>query len=186
MAVATSDLQLAVPSAGMSQASTVKPPVPAILIVDDNAAKRLAIRAMLAPLAIRLVEVDSGRDALRAIVRQTFAMVLMDVRMPTLNGYETARLIRQRAQSEFTPIMFVTAFGSDEIETENAYAGGAVDFIFTPIRPEVLPRSRRSSGCSFSPPNCSVRLMRLRRSMPRWQGAKRVPRLCFRTWPTES
>ncbi len=112
--------------------------VPAILIVDDNAAKRIAIRAMLAPLGVDVVEADSGRAALRAILRQTFAMVLMDVRMPTLDGYETAKLIRERSQSERTPIMFVTAFGSDEIETETAYAGGAVDFIFTPIVPEIL------------------------------------------------
>jgi diguanylate cyclase (GGDEF)-like protein/PAS domain S-box-containing protein len=114
------------------------PLVPAILVVDDNAAKRIAIRAMLTPLGIEVVEVESGRDALRAIMRQTFAMVLMDVRMPTLDGYETAKLIRQRPQSELTPIVFVTAFGSDEVETATAYASGAVDFIFTPIRPEVL------------------------------------------------
>jgi diguanylate cyclase (GGDEF)-like protein/PAS domain S-box-containing protein len=118
--------------------STLSPLMPAILVVDDNAAKRIAIRAMLAPLGIEVVEADSGREALRAIVRQTFAMVLMDVRMPTLDGYETAKLIRQRSQSEFTPIIFVTAFGSDEVETATAYASGAVDFIFTPILPDVL------------------------------------------------
>jgi diguanylate cyclase (GGDEF)-like protein/PAS domain S-box-containing protein len=124
--------------AGGSEDDASGPLTPAILVVDDNAAKRIAIRAMLAPLGIDVVEAESGREALRAIVRQTFAMVLMDVRMPTLDGYETAKLIRQRKQSESTPIMFVTAFGSDEVETETAYAGGAVDFIFTPIRPEVL------------------------------------------------
>ena len=127
------------PSPGnVSEDSAAGRLVPAILIVDDNAAKRLALRAMLAPLDVDVVEADSGREALRAIVRQTFAMVLMDVRMPTLDGYETAKLIRQRSQSEATPIMFVTAFGSDQLETDNAYASGAVDFIFTPIRPEVL------------------------------------------------
>jgi diguanylate cyclase (GGDEF)-like protein/PAS domain S-box-containing protein len=116
----------------------ISPLLPAILVVDDNAAKRIAIQAMLAPLGIDVVEADSGRAALRAIVRQNFAVVLMDVRMPTLDGYETAKLIRQRSQSERTPIMFVTAFGSDEVETAAAYAGGAVDFIFTPIQPEIL------------------------------------------------
>jgi diguanylate cyclase (GGDEF)-like protein/PAS domain S-box-containing protein len=114
------------------------PPAPAILIVDDNAAKRLATRTMLAPLGHTLVEADSGRGALRAVLRQTFAMILMDVRMPSLDGYETAKLIRQRRQSAITPIIFVTGFGRDETETNAAYAGGAVDFIFNPIHPEVL------------------------------------------------
>ncbi len=117
-------------------ASAVLPP--AILVVDDNAAKRIAIRAMLAPLGHHVIEVDSGREALRAVLHGTFALILMDVRMPTLDGYETAKLIRQRPQSELTPIIFVTAFGSDETETATAYASGAVDFIFTPILPDVL------------------------------------------------
>jgi diguanylate cyclase (GGDEF)-like protein/PAS domain S-box-containing protein len=69
---------------------------------------------------------------------QTFAVILMDVRMPTLDGYETAKLIRQRSQSELTPFIFITAFGGNETETAAAYASGAVDFIFTPILPEVL------------------------------------------------
>jgi len=110
----------------------------AVLVVDDNAAKRLAVRAMLAPLGHAVVEADSGRAALRAVTSQTFAVILMDVRMPTLDGYETAKLIRQRRQSEFTPFIFITAFGGDETETAAAYASGAVDFVFTPILPEVL------------------------------------------------
>jgi diguanylate cyclase (GGDEF)-like protein/PAS domain S-box-containing protein len=121
-----------------AQASAALEPNPAILVVDDNAAKRLAVRAMLAPLGHSVIEAESGRDALRAVLRQTFAMILMDVRMPTLDGYETAKLIRQRAQSGLTPIIFVTAFGGDENETASAYASGAVDFIFTPILPDVL------------------------------------------------
>jgi diguanylate cyclase (GGDEF)-like protein/PAS domain S-box-containing protein len=134
----TTTSDLAAPPGHASEALTDSRVRPAILIVDDNLAKRVALRSMLAPLDVDMVEAESGREALRAIVRQTFAMVLMDVRMPTLDGYETAKLIRQRAQSESTPIMFVTAFGSDELETQTAYASGAVDFIFTPIRPEVL------------------------------------------------
>lgn len=114
------------------------PSPPAILVVDDSSAKRLAIRAMLTPLGCEVAEASSGREALRAVLDETFAMILMDVRMPTLGGYETAELIRQRPQSKFTPIIFVTAFGGDEAETTAAYASGAVDFIFTPIMPEVL------------------------------------------------
>jgi diguanylate cyclase (GGDEF)-like protein/PAS domain S-box-containing protein len=110
----------------------------AVLVVDDNAAKRLAVRAMLTPLGHVVVEADSGRAALRAVLRQSFAVILMDVRMPTLDGYETAKLIRRRRQSEHTPIIFLTAFGRDEVETATAYASGAVDFIFAPILADVL------------------------------------------------
>ena len=116
----------------------VEPSGAAVLVVDDDARKRLAIQAMLAPLEYTVVEADSGRAALRAVLRQPFAVILMDVRMPTLDGYETAKLIRQRPEFGRTPIIFVTAFGRDETETADAYASGAVDFIFTPIIPDVL------------------------------------------------
>ena len=114
-------------------------PPPAILIVDDDAGKRLAIRAILAPLGHVIVEADSGRAALRAVLRERFALILMDVRMPTLDGYETARLIRERSQTRLTPIIFVTGSVEDDPgATETAYASGAVDFIFTPVHPDVL------------------------------------------------
>ena len=89
----------------------VEAPGAAVLVVDDDAGKRLAIQAMLAPLGYAVVEADSGRAALRAVLRQPFAVILMDVRMPTLDGYETAKLIRQRTEFGRTPIIFVTAFG---------------------------------------------------------------------------
>jgi putative two-component system response regulator len=114
------------------------PPPAAVLVVDDNAGKRLAVRAMLDPLGHAVVEADSGRAALRAVTQQSFAVILMDVVMPILDGYETARLIRQSSESERTPIIFLTAFRRDETETASAYANGAVDFIFTPVLAEVL------------------------------------------------
>jgi putative two-component system response regulator len=114
-------------------------PSPAsVLVVDDNAGKRLAVRAMLAPLGHAVVEVDSGRAALLAVAQQSFAVILMDVSMPILDGYETAKLIRQRIESASTPIIFLTAYGHDETETASAYASGAVDFIFTPVLADVL------------------------------------------------
>jgi diguanylate cyclase (GGDEF)-like protein/PAS domain S-box-containing protein len=113
-------------------------PAPAILIVDDNVDKRVALKAMLAPLGHTIVEVDSGRVALQTALHQTFALILMDVRMPELNGFETAKLIRQHPPSASTPIIFVTAFGGGESEAASAYASGAVDFIFTPVLPGVL------------------------------------------------
>jgi diguanylate cyclase (GGDEF)-like protein/PAS domain S-box-containing protein len=123
---------------GLAEAPAGDPAVAAVLVVDDNEAKRLAVRAMLAPLGHVVVEAGSGRAALRAVLRQPFAVILMDVRMPTLDGYETAKLIRQRTQLALTPIIFVTAFGGDEAQAATAYASGAVDFVFTPILPEVL------------------------------------------------
>lgn len=115
-----------------------EPPTAAVLVVDDNAAKRLALRGMLAPLGHAVVEAESGRAALRAVLRQDFAVILMDVRMPILDGYETAKLIRERGQSALTPFIFVTAFGGEAAEAINAYKSGAVDFIFTPVQAEVL------------------------------------------------
>ena len=106
-----------------------------VLVVDDDPSKRIAVQAMLAPLGYRVVEADSGNAALRAVLDQDFAVILMDVRMPALSGYETAKLIRRR---QLTPIIFVTAFGRDDTETATAYASGAVDFVFTPIDANVL------------------------------------------------
>jgi putative two-component system response regulator len=127
-------------AAGMIDAPPAAPQVApaAVLVVDDNAGKRLAVRAMLAPLGHAVVEAESGRAALDAVQQQSFAVILMDVVMPILDGYETARLIRQRSQSQATPIIFLTAFRRDETETASAYANGAVDFIFTPVLAEVL------------------------------------------------
>ncbi len=113
-------------------------PTPTILVVDDNAAKRVALRAMIAPLGYTVVEAASGRAALSALLDATFAMILMDVRMPTLNGFETAKLCREQVRGGRTPIIFVTAVGSENGEAAEAYASGAVDFIFTPVLPEIL------------------------------------------------
>ena len=85
-----------------------------------------------------LVDVDSGLEALLAVSAQQFAVILMDVRMPGMNGYETAKLIRARGESGMTPIIFMTAFGRDEVETTTAYASGAVDFMFSPIAGDAL------------------------------------------------
>jgi CheY-like chemotaxis protein/anti-sigma regulatory factor (Ser/Thr protein kinase) len=110
----------------------------AILVVDDNAAKRLAIGAILEPLGHVIVEAASGQEALRAVMATTFAVILMDVNMPTMDGYETARLIRRRRECEHTPVIFVTAYSRDEAQIPLAYASGAVDFIFAPLTPDVL------------------------------------------------
>ncbi len=109
-----------------------------ILVVDDNSAKRLALKAVLKPLDFRVVQAESGLAALRRVMAEDFAVILLDVCMPIMDGFETAALMRQRMQSEMTPIIFITAFGSDEIEHIDRYAEGAVDFIFAPVEPDVL------------------------------------------------
>jgi CheY-like chemotaxis protein len=111
---------------------------PAVLVVNDYEGQRAAIRSMLEPLGVAIVEADSGRAALRAVFDQMFAVILMDVRMPHMDGYETADLIRVHPRSTRTPIIFVTAHASDDIETVSAYTLGAVDFLFTPLVPDVL------------------------------------------------
>jgi two-component system cell cycle response regulator len=109
-----------------------------VLVVDDNAAKRFALNAVLSPLGYTLVEADSGVEALRCLMIQDFAVILLDVLMPVMDGFETASRIRMRPRSEMTPIIFITAHGPDEVAHADHYAQGAVDFIFAPIPPDEL------------------------------------------------
>ena len=117
--------------------TTSKLSVP-ILVVDDNPSKRLALKAIVSPLGYSVVEAGSGQDALRRILVRDFAVILLDVRMPVMDGFETAALIRMRRRSEMTPIIFITAFANDEIEQTDRYAEGAVDFMYAPVDPDVL------------------------------------------------
>jgi signal transduction histidine kinase/DNA-binding response OmpR family regulator len=108
-----------------------------ILIVDDRPDKILALEAVLEDLRQNIVRAYSGREALRALLASEFAVILLDVNMPGMDGFETASLIRQRKSSEHVPIIFVTAFG-DENHSSRGYSLGAVDYIQTPVVPEVL------------------------------------------------
>jgi PAS domain S-box-containing protein len=110
----------------------VAEPVP-VLIVDDDADKRLALRSILSSLDYAIVEADSAVAALRCVMAQDFAVILLDVSMPITDGFETAALIRKRKQSEATPIVFITALAGDELAATDRYAGGAVDFMFAPV-----------------------------------------------------
>lgn len=109
-----------------------------ILVVDDNARNLLAIDVALGDFAGRVVKAKSGEDALRALLRQDYAVILLDVQMPGLDGFETARLIRSRDRCKHTPIIFVTAFDQKRDEVLRGYQLGAVDFLFKPITPEIL------------------------------------------------
>src|ERR1700694_3556552 len=109
-----------------------------ILVVDDDATKRFALKTILAPLGETVVEASSGADGLRQLLRQEFAVILLDVRMPAMDGFETAQLIRQRPRSELTPIIFVTALDQAETDMGRGYDLGAVDFVFAPVVPAIL------------------------------------------------
>jgi signal transduction histidine kinase len=113
-------------------------PLTNILIVDDDAGKMVALRSVLDPLGENIVEARSGADALRNLLKQDFAVILLDVRMPIMNGFETAELIRQRPASELTPIIFVTALDQAQTDMGRGYELGAVDFVFSPVVPTIL------------------------------------------------
>jgi two-component system, sensor histidine kinase len=108
-----------------------------ILIVDDVPEKRLAVEVVLQELGQKIVSVGSGPEALRQLLNDDFAVILLDVNMPDLDGFETAELIRKRRRSEHTPIIFLTAFPDDAYATRG-YSLGAVDYILTPVVPAVL------------------------------------------------
>ena len=109
-----------------------------ILMVDDRDDKLLALEATLEPLGHNLIKAKSGKEALRILLKQEVAVILLDVSMPGMDGFETAALIRQRPSSETTPIIFVTAVSASPNEMFQGYSLGAVDYILTPLVPDVL------------------------------------------------
>jgi len=108
-----------------------------ILIVDDTAAQRMAVESVLADLQENVVAVDSGREALRYLLDHDVAVILLDVNMPEMDGFETAALIRQRTRTRNVPIIFLTA-DTDELHAARGYSLGAVDYLFSPFLPDVL------------------------------------------------
>jgi len=108
-----------------------------VLIVDDRHDKLLALSAALADVCPHIATADSGRAALKLLLERSFAVILLDVNMPGMDGFETATLIRQRQRSESTPIIFITSFG-DDMHVSRGYSLGAVDYILAPVVPEVL------------------------------------------------
>jgi PAS domain S-box-containing protein len=108
-----------------------------ILLVDDNPDNLFSLNAVLEPLNEEILMAHSGEEALRLCLEHDFAAILLDVRMPRLDGFETAEFIRARKRSRHTPILFLTAYRSDE-QLFRGYDLGAVDFLFRPVVPEVL------------------------------------------------
>ena len=109
-----------------------------ILLVDDYPANLAALEAILEPLGHRLVKATSGRQAIELLAREEVAVVLMDVRMPGLDGFKTAELMRSRWRAKSTPVIFLTAADTEAAAILDGYARGAADFLVRPFEPEIL------------------------------------------------
>jgi PAS domain S-box-containing protein len=109
-----------------------------VLLVDDRPENLLALEAILEPLEQKLLYAHSGEEALRQLLHHDVAVILLDVQMPVLDGFETATLIKKRERTRHIPIIFVTAISKDEEHVFRGYSAGAVDYVFKPFSPEVL------------------------------------------------
>ena len=109
-----------------------------ILIVDDQPRNVVAMEAALSKVDCKLVAAHSGRDALKCLLAQDFAVILLDVHMPEMGGFETASLIRLRERSRSTPIIFLTADDRTGARVREGYQLGAVDYIYKPFDPDIL------------------------------------------------
>jgi CheY-like chemotaxis protein len=114
------------------------PGTPKVLLVDDRAENRLAVRGILATLDVDIVEAESGEVALKRLLTDTFAVILLDVQMPGMDGFEVARHVQLRERTRGTPIVFLTAMDRDSHQALRGYAAGAVDYIAKPFDPWVL------------------------------------------------
>jgi PAS domain S-box-containing protein len=122
-------------------AETVAAPTPAkprILMVDDNRANLVALEAVLDPLGHELVSCGSGEEALRLLLATDFALILLDVQMPGLDGFKTAQLIKERPRTRDVPIIFITALSRDSAHVFRGYSHGAVDYLLKPFDPDIL------------------------------------------------
>ncbi|MEG4145996.1 response regulator [Microcoleus sp. Pol12B5] len=109
-----------------------------VLLVDDRPENLIALEAILNSPSYNLVQASSGAEALRCLLNEDFAVILLDVQMPGMDGFETATLIRSRDRSRATPIIFITAFSSNDTHVFKGYSLGAVDYLFKPLEPEIL------------------------------------------------
>ncbi|WP_052101510.1 response regulator [Novilysobacter arseniciresistens] len=126
-------------AASLTSLATRSPDEPVkILLVDDQPGRLLTYRAILEPLGEHLVEASSGVEALKRLMEDDFALILLDVNMPEMDGFETASLIHQHPRFEKTPIIFVTAVNVTDMDRLRGYKLGAVDYVMVPVIPEIL------------------------------------------------
>lgn len=109
-----------------------------ILIIDDDPNKTTTLESIIADCGAEIIKCTSGMDGLRWLLNNEPAVILLDVNMPVMNGFETAAMIRKRKRSEHTPIIFITAYSTDAKEVSAGYSFGAVDYLFTPVVPQIL------------------------------------------------
>ncbi len=115
-----------------------EPPRPRVLLVDDRPDNLMALAAVLEPLDADLVQARSGEEALRHLLGEEFAVIVLDVQMPVLDGFETARLIKQRERTRHIPLVFLTAISGEPEHYLRGYEVGAVDYVYKPFAPEIL------------------------------------------------
>lgn len=111
---------------------------PKVLIVDDNPANLTALNALLADLEVIVIETRSGNEALSLTLEHDFALVMLDVQMPEMDGFETAELMRMNQLTRHVPIIFVTAISKEQSHIFRGYDNGAVDYIFKPLDPHII------------------------------------------------
>ena len=109
-----------------------------ILVVDDDRKNLTALKTVLAPLGCEVVTAASGEEALRILLREDFAVILMDVRMPTMDGFETLELIKRRKRNQDTAVIFLTGVEKEARQVFRGYTAGAVDYISKPVDTDVL------------------------------------------------
>ncbi len=121
---------------GVEQFSAME--APRVLVVDDNPSNLAVLQAILSDASFELVSAQSGVEAMRYLLTLDFAAILLDINMPTLDGIQTAQLIRERERSRDVPIIFITAYQPDQAQVLAGYASGAVDYLVKPISPDIL------------------------------------------------
>jgi response regulator RpfG family c-di-GMP phosphodiesterase len=109
-----------------------------ILLVDDKPGNLLALQAVLESLAHTLVLAHSGKEALSLLLKDDFALILLDVQMPEMDGFEMASLVRSQMKTRYSPIIFLTALGKTKFEMSRGYEVGAVDYLLKPFDAEIL------------------------------------------------
>ncbi len=117
--------------------ATPQPARPRILIVDDHPANRLAFSTLLEP-QYTVTAVSEGRQALEQALREDFAVILLDVKMPVMDGFEVAETLRRRERTLHTPIIFMSAFDQTDLQARKGYVAGATDFVFSPVDGDIL------------------------------------------------
>ncbi|MEX0902147.1 MAG: response regulator [Pseudohongiellaceae bacterium] len=129
---------------------TVSKQLPKVLIVDDKQAERMVLGKLLSKFDVELHDAESGKEALSKLIRHDYALVLLDVHMPIMDGIETAKLIRSNPATEKVPIIFLTAFDKDEIEIEEGYEVGAIDYLIKPLNEDILQSKIKTFLKSYS------------------------------------